>query len=112
MRHYLELRHNQYQFAGSDQFDMCDLFSPASELYNMIGQFSRSHCVFDGETFTTTQSLYEAFCEEHGNIFKDDSAFSRAFKRYNDDKVKKLRKHTANTNKWGFYGVRLKEVLQ
>ncbi len=113
MRYYLELRNSQYQFSGRDVFNKQMLFSPIDDQYNLIEQFTRDCCDFsDSEAFTATQELYTAFRNVHGNVFKDDTAFSQAFKRYNVDKVDKVKKHTSASNCWGYKGVTLKEVLQ
>ena len=111
MRYYLELRNSQYQFSGRDVFNKQMLFSPIDDQYNLIEQFTRDCCDFsDSEAFTATQELYTAFRNVHGNVFKDDTAFSQAFKRYNVDRVAKVRKRTSAGNCWGYRGVTLKEV--
>ena len=38
-----------------------------------------------------------------------DPAFSQAFYRANENMLIKSKKHTAERNSWGFYGVTLKE---
>ena len=112
MQCYLELKANNYQFSGREQFNKMLHFAPGAEEYDLIHDFSERYCDFsDSEAFTPTQDLYTAFRNVHGNVFKDDTAFSQAFKRYNVDKVDKVKKHTSTSNCWGYIGVTLKEVL-
>jgi len=110
MRYYLELRNSQYQFSGRDVFNKQMLFSPIDDQYYLIEQFTRDCCDFsDSEAFTSTQELYTAFRDVHGNVFKDDTAFSQAFNRHNMDRIEKVKKHTSTGNCWGYRGVTLKE---
>lgn len=106
MRHFVELRRTQYQFAGIDKFNNLLSFTPNGIEYELIRKFSDKYCNFsDKEAFVYTDVLYTVFCNAFGTIFKDITGFSQAFYRTNENRVEKIRKHTSTTNAWGFKGV-------
>lgn len=110
MRYYLELMANNYQFSGREQFNKMLHFAPSSEEYDLIHNFSECYCDFsDSEAFIATQDLYTVFRNVYGDTFKDVTAFSQAFNRVNEKRVRKHKNHTSAGNCWGCRGVTLKE---
>ena len=114
MWHYMKLKRNNYSFTNRDAYIQDLSFGPSTQPYELVRQFSNEYCEFTNpETFIYSQELYEAFVKKYGgDVFKDLSAFSQAFYKTNENRVDKDRKRTGNINQRGFYGVRLKEVLQ
>lgn len=108
--HYLELRNRNYVFTGDDIFDNNIWLYPNNPQYSVIADFSNRCCKFGAELFSYTQDIYSTFVNIYGNnVFKDITAFSQAFYRANENMLTKTKKHTAERNSWGFYGVTLKE---
>ena len=111
--HYLELRNRNYVFTGDDIFDNNIWLYPNNPQYSVIADFSNRCCHFGAELFSYTQDIYSAFVNIYdNNVFKDITAFSQAFYRANENMLIKSKKHTAERNSWGFYGVTLKEFQE
>ena len=109
-RHYLQLKANNYLFAGHERFDQMQsvLSSPVNDEYNAVRDFSDKYCDFtDNSAFTTTQDLYTVFAANYQTGIIDITGFSQAFNHVNGDMVKCDRKHTSTDNLRGYSGVKL-----
>ncbi|MDE5770560.1 MAG: hypothetical protein K2I06_02865 [Ruminococcus sp.] len=107
---YKTLQANHFIFSGNNQkYDHIAAEAALETNSDALAIFTRKYCIFDGESFTATETLYEAYQAAFSNApYKDTTAFSRAFLKLNADRVQQTRHHSSESNQRGFYGVALK----